>query len=419
MGKLIIEGGKRLEGTINLQGSKNSALPVLAATVAVRGVNVIHNCPRISDVSATVKILEHLGCRVKTENSTVTVDSTNINSSEIPEDIMRKMRSSIIFLGPLLSRTSKACVGFPGGCEIGLRPIDLHISAMKSLGVTVIEDSGMLRCECMKRMKAARILLAFPSVGATENIMISAATAKGTTVILNAAREPEVCDLARFLNACGARIFGAGQSTVRIEGVSELHPCEHTVIPDRIAASTYMACAAVTGGNVTIDGVIPEHLDCVIPEFEATGCDFAISKNTLNIKAPMKLKNFRKIKTMPYPGFPTDSQALIMAAASVAKGTSIFVENIFESRFRHVPELNRLGAHITVEDNRVAVVEGVSHLIGAPVAATDLRGGCALVVAGLAAQGVTTVNLTDYIDRGLEKPEIYLTALGAEIKRID
>lgn len=419
MGKFIIEGGKRLEGKISLQGSKNSALPVLAATVAAKGVNVIHNCPFISDVRATVKILEHLGCKVKFENSTVTVDSTNINSTEIPEDIMRKMRSSIIFLGPLLSRTTKACVGFPGGCEIGLRPIDLHISAMKSLGVTVVEDGGMLCCECFGRMKAARILLAFPSVGATENIMISAATAKGTTVILNAAREPEVCDLARFLNSCGARIYGAGQSTVRIEGVEKLHPCEHTVIPDRIAASTYMACTAVTGGSVTLDGVIPEHLDCVIPAFETAGCDFKIFKNSLNINAPMKLKNFKKIKTMPYPGFPTDSQALIMAAASVAKGTSIFVENIFESRFRHVPELNRLGAHITVEDNRVAVVEGVSALFGAPVTATDLRGGCALVVAGLAAQGVTTVSVIDHIDRGLEKPEIYLTALGAEIKRID
>ncbi|MGN0567550.1 MAG: UDP-N-acetylglucosamine 1-carboxyvinyltransferase [Acutalibacteraceae bacterium] len=413
-----ITGSKKLEGEVQLQGSKNSALPILAACVSVNGISVIHNCPSLTDVDAAVKILEYLGCRVTRRESALVIDSSDIKRSDIPQHLMHEMRSSIVFLAPLLSRFGSACVSTPGGCEIGLRPIDLHLNAMRKMGAVIEEESGILSCSCPNGLSGAKIVLSFPSVGATENIMIAAATAKGTTVLVNAAREPEIRDLAVYLNSCGAKIKGAGEGTIVIEGVESLHGTEHSVIPDRIVASTFMAAAAATGGKVLIKGVVPSHITPVISAFEEAGCRVDSGASRLYICAPKRLGRVQNIRTMPYPGFPTDSQAIVMAMLCTADGTSMLIENIFENRFRHVQELRKLGAKIDVE-GRVAVVEGVESLKAAHVYAPDLRGGAALIVAGLAAQGVTEIENVRLIDRGWQDIEKSLSALGADIVRTD
>ena len=413
-----ITGSKKLEGEVQLQGSKNSALPILAACVSVNGISVIHNCPSLTDVDAAVKILEYLGCRVTRRESALVIDSSEVKRSDIPQHLMHEMRSSIVFLAPLLSRFGSACVSTPGGCEIGLRPIDLHLNAMRKMGAVIEEESGILSCSCPNGLSSAKIVLSFPSVGATENIMIAAATAKGTTVLVNAAREPEIRDLAVYLNSCGAKIKGAGEGTIVIEGVESLHGTEHSVIPDRIVASTFMAAAAATGGKVLIKGVVPSHITPVISAFEEAGCRVDSGASRLYICAPKRLGRVQTIRTMPYPGFPTDSQAIVMAMLCTADGTSMLIENIFENRFRHVQELRKLGAKIDVE-GRVAVVEGVESLKAAHVYAPDLRGGAALIVAGLAAQGVTEIENVRLIDRGWQDIEKSLSALGADIVRTD
>lgn len=413
-----ITGSKKLEGEVQLQGSKNSALPILAACVSVNGISVIHNCPSLTDVDAAVKILEYLGCRVTRRESALVIDSGDVKRSDIPQHLMHEMRSSIVFLAPLLSRFGSACVSTPGGCEIGLRPIDLHLNAMRKMGAVIEEESGILSCSCPNGLNGAKIVLSFPSVGATENIMIAAATAKGTTVLVNAAREPEIRDLAVYLNGCGAKIKGAGEGTIVIEGVESLHGTEHSVIPDRIVASTFMAAAAATGGKVLIKGVVPSHITPVISAFEEAGCRVDSGASRLYICAPKRLGRVQTIRTMPYPGFPTDSQAIVMAMLCTADGTSMLIENIFENRFRHVQELRKLGAKIDVE-GRVAVVEGVESLKAAHVYAPDLRGGAALIVAGLAAQGVTEIENVRLIDRGWQDIEKSLSALGADIVRTD
>lgn len=413
-----ITGSKKLEGEVQLQGSKNSALPILAACVSVNGISVIHNCPSLTDVDAAVKILEYLGCRVTRRESDLVIDSSDVKRSDIPQHLMHEMRSSIVFLAPLLSRFGSACVSTPGGCEIGLRPIDLHLNAMRKMGAVIEEESGILSCSCPNGLSGAKIVLSFPSVGATENIMIAAATAKGTTVLVNAAREPEIRDLAVYLNSCGAKIKGAGEGTIVIEGVESLHGTEHSVIPDRIVASTFMAAAAATGGKVLIKGVVPSHITPVISAFEEAGCRVDSGASRLYICAPKRLGRVQTIRTMPYPGFPTDSQAIVMAMLCTADGTSMLIENIFENRFRHVQELRKLGAKIDVE-GRVAVVEGVESLKAAHVYAPDLRGGAALIVAGLAAQGVTEIENVRLIDRGWQDIEKSLSALGADIVRTD
>ncbi len=413
-----ITGSKKLEGEVQLQGSKNSALPILAACVSVNGISVIHNCPSLTDVDAAVKILEYLGCRVTRRESALVIDSGDVKRSDIPQHLMHEMRSSIVFLAPLLSRFGSACVSTPGGCEIGLRPIDLHLNAMRKMGAVIEEESGILSCSCPNGLNGAKIVLSFPSVGATENIMIAAATAKGTTVLVNAAREPEIRDLAVYLNSCGAKIKGAGEGTIVIEGVESLHGTEHSVIPDRIVASTFMAAAAATGGKVLIKGVVPSHITPVISAFEEAGCRVDSGASRLYICAPKRLGRVQTIRTMPYPGFPTDSQAIVMAMLCTADGTSMLIENIFENRFRHVQELRKLGAKIDVE-GRVAVVEGVESLKAAHVYAPDLRGGAALIVAGLAAQGVTEIENVRLIDRGWQDIEKSLSALGADIVRTD
>lgn len=416
MSKLIIKGGNKLQGEISIHGAKNSALPILAATILCKGETTVHNCPQLSDVQATIKILEYLGCKVKKEGTTIIVNSSNIINSDVPETLMHEMRSSIIFLGALLARCKKTKLSFPGGCELGPRPIDLHISSLKKLGVKFEEEHGFLKCAVKNKLKGNKITLSFPSVGATENVLLAAVTAKGQTIITNAAREPEIVDLANFLISCGAKIKGAGSDNIYIEGVPELHECEHSVIPDRIAATTFMSAVAITQGEALIKKINPKHLWSILPIFEESGCKLSIFEDSIKIKTDNKLKSLSTIRTMPYPGFPTDVQAPIMAMSTVAQGTSIFVENIFQNRYKHVCELNRLGAKISVE-GKVAIVYGVDNLSGAVTKCTDLRGGAALVIAGLIAEGKTEILDIKHIDRGYERIEDALSNLGAQIKR--
>jgi UDP-N-acetylglucosamine 1-carboxyvinyltransferase len=419
MENLIISGGIRLEGKTRLQGSKNSSLPILAACAAVNGISVIHNCPRITDVDIAVAILERLGCRVSRDGGTVTVDSGDINCSAIPEELMSEMRSSIIFLGALLARFGRGSATLPGGCEIGLRPIDMHIAAFRSMGVVIEESGGSMECTAPNGLAPCHISLSFPSVGATENIMLASLAAKGETVITNAAREPEIKDLADFLNECGAKIIGAGQSVIRIYGGRRLTGAEHRVIPDRIVASTYMACAAVTGGRAVVTEVEREHLAPVIPVFEGCGCKIDFANGEMSVTAPKRAERIKYLRTMPYPGFPTDSQALVTAVAATARGTSIISERVFENRFRHVPELIKMGADIRVEDSCVAVVEGVPSLHGAKVTASDLRGGSALIAAALGARGESVIDGVRHVLRGCEDVCGNLSRLGADIKVIN
>lgn len=419
MENLIISGGIRLDGKTRLQGSKNSSLPILAACAAVNGISVIHNCPRITDVDIAVAILERLGCRVSREGGTVTVDSGDINCSAIPEELMSEMRSSIIFLGALLARFGRGSATLPGGCEIGLRPIDMHIAAFRSMGVVIEESGGSMECTVPNGLAPCRISLSFPSVGATENIMLASLAAKGETVITNAAREPEIKDLADFLNECGAKIIGAGQSVIRIYGGRRLTGAEHRVIPDRIVASTYMACAAVTGGRAVVTEVEREHLAPVIPVFEGCGCKIDFANGEMSVTAPKRAERIKYLRTMPYPGFPTDSQALVTAVAATARGTSVISERVFENRFRHVPELIKMGADIRVEDSCVAVVEGVPSLHGAKVTASDLRGGSALIAAALGARGESVIDGVRHVLRGCEDVCGNLSRLGADIKVIN
>lgn len=416
--KLVINGGRRLEGEIQVHGAKNSALPLLAATILAHGECILHNCPMLTDVDAACRILSCLGCRCSRNGSTVCVDSSNVCGNEIPDNLMREMRSSIVFLGAVLGRTRRCRLTFPGGCELGARPIDLHLAALREMGAEIEEQHGWLECAAPGGLHGARVTLSFPSVGATENIMLAAACAEGTTEIHNAAREPEIVDLAEFLNKCGARISGAGGSTIAIEGVKRLEPAEHSVIPDRIAAGTYLCCAAATRGELILTRCCQEHMMGFLPVLESMGCRiYPYGGGKLYISCTRRLTAPPTIRTMPYPGFPTDIQAPFTALSSVAEGTSVFVENIFENRYRHVPELIRLGASIKVE-GRVAVVQGVPALSGARVCAGELRGGAALVTAALAAEGTSEISGVCYIDRGYESIEKTLRSVGADISRV-
>ena len=416
--KLVINGGRRLEGEIQVHGAKNSALPLLAATILAHGECILHNCPMLTDVDAACRILSCLGCRCSRNGSTVCVDSSNVCGNEIPDNLMREMRSSIVFLGAVLGRTRRCRLTFPGGCELGARPIDLHLAALREMGAEIEEQHGWLECAAPGGLHGARVTLSFPSVGATENIMLAAACAEGITEIHNAAREPEIVDLAEFLNECGARISGAGGSTIAIEGVKRLEPSEHSVIPDRIAAGTYLCCAAATRGELILTRCCQEHMMGFLPVLESMGCRiYPYGGGKLYISCTRRLTAPPTIRTMPYPGFPTDIQAPFTALSSVAEGTSVFVENIFENRYRHVPELIRLGASIKVE-GRVAVVQGVPALSGARVCAGELRGGAALVTAALAAEGTSEISGVCYIDRGYESIEKTLRSVGADISRV-
>lgn len=415
MEKLIIDGGKALKGSIAVGGAKNAALPILAATVLVDGISVIHNCPRLSDVDAAMKILTHLGCRYKREGACVTVDSTTVNSCEISDALMREMRSSIVFLGAIAGRMGKADISFPGGCELGPRPIDLHLAALRRLGVRIEEEHGRLHCQT-DGIRGTKLSLSFPSVGATENILLAAAISTGVTYIHNAAREPEIVDLADFLNQAGARISGAGSSNIEIVGVKRLHGCTHTVIPDRIIAATYLSAAAVSGGNIEVKNIVPSQLYPVCEALKEAGCTLDCNRTAVRITAPKRLCAIPTVRTLAYPGFPTDAQPPVLAMCTLSRGTSVFVETIFENRFRYVCELARMGAKIKVE-GRVAVVEGVKALSGAAVTATDLRGGAAMVIAGLAAHGQTVIEDIYHIERGYEAIETALASVGAQIRK--
>lgn len=421
MQRLKIEGGRRLCGELEVQGAKNSVLPILSACVLVNGEVRLERCPSLSDVYAAMRILNGLGCRCcKHGNGVITVDSRSLECACVSDVLMRQMRSSIIFLGALLGRTGECTLTFPGGCELGPRPIDLHLSALRQLGTQIKEEHGALICSCPNGLKGTLINLSFPSVGATENIMLAACTAQGETIISNAAREPEICDLADFLNACGAKVRGAGSQRIVIKGVdrSELHGCGYTVMPDRIAAVTYMCAAAVTGGEVTLNGARGGDIESVINVLRLAGCDIYEYDDRLYLTARRRLSAVRTVRTQPYPGFPTDAQAIVMACLTKAEGTGIFVEDIFENRFRHVDELVRMGADIKTE-GRVAVVSGVKRLSGANVVAPDLRGGAALCVAAAAAEGETIISNVQYIDRGYDSIETALTQMGAKAARIN
>ena len=415
--KFVIKGGTPLNGELKIQGAKNSVLPIIAASVMCGGETVIENCPKISDTYASSRILTHLGLQCIIEKNVMTVRNNGNKTVEIPDDLMREMRSSIIYMGALLGACGECRMSFPGGCELGPRPIDMHIAAMKKLGAKVVDEYGIIKCTAERGLHGARINLNYPSVGTTENIILAAVTAKGQTVISNAAREPEIIDLADFLNRCGGRIKGAGNSTIVIDGVQKLRGCTYSVIADRIAAATYISAAASTGGEISLTGIDSSICDSFLPVFEQMGCKIYVYSDRLYINASGKLKGVNKITTMPHPGFPTDAQAVIMAALCKAYGSSIFEENIFESRYRHVDALVKMGADIKVI-GKAAVVNGVEKLYGAKVSATDLRGGAAMAVAGLGAEGVTEVAEIHHIDRGYEDMEKAFSSLGGKIQRV-
>ncbi|MDD6672582.1 MAG: UDP-N-acetylglucosamine 1-carboxyvinyltransferase [Eubacteriales bacterium] len=416
MQMLEINSKRQLNGSLKIHGAKNSVLPILCATVLVNGVSVIHKCPYLSDVDVTLNILKYLGARVYRSGETVVVDSRNISRSNILEQYMSELRSSIIFLGALASRTGEACLFLPGGCEIGLRPIDLHLKGLKSLGYNVFTN-GYDVCAVRENPQSAEIVLPFPSVGATENIILASVFNKGKTTVINAAREPEIADLASFLNKAGAKIYGASTPTITVQGVDSLHSVEHTVIPDRILASTMISACAACSGKIELSDVDVSHLLPTKAVFEEMGCSFKTFKSSIIVKAPKRPNRVRFIETMAYPGFPTDSQAPVMAALTVANGTSVIKENIFENRFRHAEQLNLFGADITVND-KFAIVNGVSQLHNADAKCTDLRGGAAVVIAALTADGKSRIRDIHHIDRGYEKIENQLSQLGADIKRI-
>ncbi len=414
MDKIVIAGGKRLQGDVRVSGAKNAALPILASVILGGGECTVTNVPRVMDVVTMGKLLGMLGAAVKTEGNRVVMSMDALRSSEAPYDLVRTMRASVVVLGPLLARWGEATVSLPGGCAIGSRPVNLHLAGLEKLGATVTVEHGYIRAKA-SRLKGGRICLDFPTVTGTENLMMAACLADGTTVIENAAREPEIMDLAAFLVKRGARIAGAGADMITIEGVKELRGADHEVIPDRIEAGTYLSAAAITGGDVCVKDCRPQHLEAVTAKLREAGADVTESKESVRLKASKRLTSV-DVKTYPYPGFATDMQAQMMALMCVAQGTSVITESVFESRFIHVPELQRMGAAIKVDGSH-AVVTGTATLSGAPVMASDLRASAGLFVAGLAAEGETEIARVYHLDRGYERIEEKLSGLGARIRR--
>lgn len=413
MSKIIIHGGKKLDGEIVIKGAKNAALPIISACILTDEPVIIHNCPKIVDVFYMIEILRAVGCKAYWEGSSLLIACKEANNHVMPPSLSKKIRSSIFMLGSMVGRFHRAVFTFPGGCEIGARPIDLHLKALRQLGIDIEEDQGMISCEC-GQMKGSAIHLDYPSVGATENIMLAAVKAQGTTVITNAAREPEIVDLERFVNQMGGKISGAGSSTIVIEGVDTLHGCEYSCIPDRIIAGTYMVGAAVTRGDLLLKGVDYEHVSAFCDVLSRVGAEITSQDHGMRIKAPQRLRELDIVETAPYPGFPTDMQPQICIAACFAKGTSVIIENVFESRFRHIGELIKMGANIKIKSN-MAIIKGVPKLVGCDVTAYDLRGGAALCLAGLGAQGDTVVHGADVIYRGYEDIVKDLKTVGAQI----
>jgi len=415
MNRYIISGGKSINGSIKCQGSKNAVLPILTASILNQSKSKISNCPKLRDVDIMIKILKRLGCKVEVENDEITLDSSTFDHFEIDQSLMREMRSSIIFMGPMLAKANQVIISYPGGCDIGQRPIDMHISGLSKLGAKIEEERGFIRCTA-DRLQGADIYLDFPSVGATENIMCAAVLAKGDTYIRNAAREPEIIDLENFLVAMGAKVSGAGTNVIKIKGVSELHEVEYRAMPDRIVAGTYLAAAAITSGSILIDDIRYGHMESFLSKFREMGCKVVRKNGSIILEAPNKLKTITHIRTAPYPGFPTDMQQIFMSLLAVSSGTAMVVETIFENRFRQVNELMRMGAYIKV-DGRVAVVNGVDRLYGTTVTASDLRGGASLIIAGLVAEGETIVEDEKHVERGYMNIEGDLTKIGAQITK--
>ena len=415
MSQYIIKGNIPLEGKIRIHGAKNAVLPILAASVVSGRESVIYDCPDLSDVTESLEILRFLGCSAEFNNGTVTVNSENLITDEVPEHLMLKMRSSVIFLGALIARCKSGRVTLPGGCEIGPRPIDLHLKAFREMGIDINEEGGIISCDA-RNMKSAKIHLDFPSVGATENIMLAAMGAKGETVISNAAKEPEIVDLQNYLNKAGFNVRGAGSDRIYIEGAPSGINSEHRIIPDRIEAATYACAVLMTGGRAEITNVKAEHLESFLSLVKDSGADIGINKGSLEIFPGKRLKAVKRVRTYPYPGFPTDMQSVFMSLMTLSEGTGIITENIFHDRFRHVDGLRKMGADI-VTDGNVAIINGVEKLKGARVTASDLRGGAALTIAALSAYGESVVDKLCYIDRGYEKFEHNLRSLGADIQR--
>lgn len=417
MARLIINGGISLNGEINIQGAKNAALPVFAAALLTEEPVTIYNWPAISDVYNMLSILEHIGAHVAFEKDKLVIDTRRALRWEMPDRLAKEIRSSIFMMGPILARFRMARFTYPGGCEIGNRPIDLHLRGLKNLGVNVTEYGGHIMCEG-RRLKGGDVHLDYPSVGATENLMMAASLAPGNSVIRNAAREPEIVELQNVINQMGGSVKGAGTSTIYIQGESSLGGFTYTCMPDRIVAGTFMAAAMVTRGCVTLRNIVPEHLFAITAKLREAGAKIDIYKDALTVAAKERPKDMHLIETGPYPGFPTDMQAQMCTAASICDGTTIIVESVFDNRFKHVSELQRMGADILIKNN-VAIIKGVETLHGAEVKTMDLRGGAALVLAGLCAQGTTIVEQVKMIDRGYETFDSELALLGADIRRED
>ena len=416
MDKYLVEGGTKLYGKIRAQSAKNAVLPLLAAAVLTDEQVKIYNMPMIIDVENMLHILSEVGCKIKRQKDCAIIDSSNAASHEIPARLTKELRSSIFMLGSVLTRFHRAKISYPGGCDIGLRPIDLHLAGLKRLGVKIQEKDGYIHCEA-EQLHGAEILLDFPSVGATENIILAAVKAEGITVIRNAAKEPEIIDLQNFLNAMGANVRGAGGGTIAIEGVKRLHGVEYTPIGDRIEVGTYLIAGASCGGEMEVQGVFPENIAALLHKLRENGCKIHIKNDKIILSSDGKLKSVNLVETMPFPGFPTDMQAQYVSLCATAHGSTLMVENLFETRYRYAAELKKMGADITVRD-RSALIRGVEKLHGACVTAGDLRGGAALVLAGLQAEGRSSIMDISHIDRGYAEFENKLKKLGAKIRRV-
>lgn len=416
MDHFLIEGGNPLQGELCLQGAKNSVLALLCATILAEEPCEIVRCPRLSDVEHALAILSHLGCDVVREGDMVRVDARSMQRHDIPKELMERMRSSVIFLGPVLARTGRAEMTLPGGCELGPRPVDLHLMALRQLGADLVQTGSLIEGKC-KNLHGGLIQLPFPSVGATENALLASVRADGVTLLCNAAREPEIVDLVHMLRAMGADIEGEGSGTITVRGVKKLKGIRYSVMPDRIAAATYLAAAAITGGDVTLLQARPQDLLAVLDVLEQAGCEITKHENSLRLVRSGPLYAVRTVRTMPHPGFPTDAQAPLMATMCVAKGTTVFVETVFQNRYKHIDALRAMGADLFIEGT-AAVVRGVEELVAAQVRSTDLRGGAAVCLAALCARGRSQIEQVEHIDRGYEDFEGNLSALGASIQRI-
>ncbi|MEC0313312.1 UDP-N-acetylglucosamine 1-carboxyvinyltransferase [Bacillus subtilis] len=418
MEKIIVRGGQKLNGTVKVEGAKNAVLPVIAASLlASEEKSVIFDVPTLSDVYTINEVLRHLGADVHFENNEVTVNASYALQTEAPFEYVRKMRASVLVMGPLLARTGHARVALPGGCAIGSRPIDQHLKGFEAMGAKIKVGNGFIEAEVKGRLQGAKIYLDFPSVGATENLIMAAALAEGTTTLENVAKEPEIVDLANYINGMGGKIRGAGTGTIKIEGVEKLHGVKHHIIPDRIEAGTFMVAAAITEGNVLVKGAVPEHLTSLIAKMEEMGVTIKDEGEGLRVIGPKELKPI-DIKTMPHPGFPTDMQSQMMALLLRASGTSMITETVFENRFMHAEEFRRMNGDIKIE-GRSVIINGPVQLQGAEVAATDLRAGAALILAGLVAEGHTRVTELKHLDRGYVDFHQKLAALGADIERVN